>query len=371
MKKFLKNMLLMLIFSTLIGVVFGLTFDYLQEKPVEVPAKELQERQVQEEIIRETKIELVEGSVIGIINEIKNSVVSVSNLKSFLGSEPQVVSSGSAVFYKEDESFYYLMTNSHVIHEANLLQISLADGTKVDAQLMGEDVDTDLAVISIEKDQVAEDEAVVLARIGSSDNLVVGEDVLAIGNALGLGQSVTKGIVSALERDIGEGLPRAYKMIQTDAAINPGNSGGGLFNVEGELIGINSEKIGGTVIEGIGFAIPIDSAFQIANTLLDKGYLPTAYLGVSTENINPDILDYYNIPRGVSVVYVEPGSPADRAGIEEKDLILKINGIETPRADQLRGLIRNLSPGDEIDITIFRFDHVVELKAILVDSPRP
>lgn len=374
MKNFLKNLLLILIIATFIGVVFGFTFDYLQDKKPEALVPQ------QEEVIgekepapqqSETKIELVEGSVISIIEEIKNSVVSVSNLRSFLGSEPQVVSSGSGVFYKEDEEHYFLMTNSHVIHEASLLQITLAQGSKVDALLMGEDVDTDLAVLAIKKEDVPEEETISLAKVGHSDKLVVGESVLAVGNALGLGQSVTKGIVSALERDIGSGIQRAYKMIQTDAAINPGNSGGGLFNVAGELVGINSEKMGGTAIEGIGFAIPIDSAFQIANTLLEKGYLPAAYLGISIEDINPDLLDYYNIPRGVSVAYIEPESPAELAGLEEKDLILKINGIETPRSDQLRSLIRSFSPGDEIEITIFRFDHVEELRAVLIDTPRP
>lgn len=374
MKNFLKNLLLILIIATFIGVVFGFTFDYLQDRKPEALVPQ------QEEVIgekepapqqSETKIELVEGSVISIIEEIKNSVVSVSNLRSFLGSEPQVVSSGSGVFYKEDEEHYFLMTNSHVIHEASLLQITLAQGSKVDALLMGEDVDTDLAVLAIKKEDVPEEETISLAKVGHSDKLVVGESVLAVGNALGLGQSVTKGIVSALERDIGSGIQRAYKMIQTDAAINPGNSGGGLFNVAGELVGINSEKMGGTAIEGIGFAIPIDSAFQIANTLLEKGYLPAAYLGISIEDINPDLLDYYNIPRGVSVAYIEPESPAELAGLEEKDLILKINGIETPRSDQLRSLIRSFSPGDEIEITIFRFDHVEELRAVLIDTPRP
>lgn len=375
MKDFLKKVLVIILISTLIGVVFGFTFDYLQAKNRMGYNEHQAQVEVEEEPVkileRETKIELVEGSVIGIIEEIKNSVVSVSNLRSFMGSEPQVVGSGSGVFYKEDESNYYLMTNSHVIHEASLIQITLAQGTKVEGLLMGEDEDTDLAVLSIEKSQVPSEEEVSLAKIGSSDRLVVGEDVLAIGNALGLGQSVTKGIVSALERDSGISSQRAYKMIQTDAAINPGNSGGGLFNISGELIGINSQKIGGEIVEGVGFAIPIDSAYQISNTLLDKGYLPAAYLGVAMEDLNLEWLDYYDIPRGVSVAYVEPGSPADLAGLLENDLILKINDIETSRSDQLRGLIRSYSAGDKIKLTIFRYDHVEELEVILAETPKP
>ncbi|NLY72375.1 MAG: PDZ domain-containing protein [Tissierellia bacterium] len=377
MKQFLKNVLLIILIATLTGVVFGFTFDYLQARNrlddigPEVQIEEPEEAQIEKAYEVETKIELVEGSVIGIIEEIKNSVVSVSNLRSFMGSEPQVVSSGSGVFYKEDESHYYLMTNFHVIDGASLIQITLSNGTKVDGLLMGDDEDTDLAVLSIEKSQIPEEEEISLAKIGSSDRLVVGEDVLAIGNALGLGQSVTKGIVSALERDSGISSQMAYKMIQTDAAINPGNSGGGLFNISGELIGINSQKIGGDVVEGVGFAIPIDSAYEISNILLDKGYLPVAYLGVAMEDINSDILDYYDLPRGVSVAYVEPGSPADLAGLKENDLILKIDDIETPRSDQLRSLIRSYSAGDKVKLTIFRYDHVEELEAVLAETPKP
>lgn len=377
MKQFLKNVLLIILIATLTGVVFGFTFDYLQARNrldgigPEVQIEEPEEAQIEKAYEVETKIELVEGSVIGIIEEIKNSVVSVSNLRSFMGSEPQVVSSGSGVFYKEDESHYYLMTNFHVIDGASLIQITLSHGTKVDGLLMGDDEDTDLAVLSIEKSQIPEEEEISLAKIGSSDRLVVGEDVLAIGNALGLGQSVTKGIVSALERDSGISSQMAYKMIQTDAAINPGNSGGGLFNISGELIGINSQKIGGDVVEGVGFAIPIDSAYEISNILLDKGYLPVAYLGVAMEDINSDILDYYDLPRGVSVAYVEPGSPADLAGLKENDLILKIDDIETPRSDQLRSLIRSYSAGDKVKLTIFRYDHVEELEAVLAETPKP
>lgn len=375
MKKFLKNTLLVLLISTLIGVIFAFTFDYLQERSPQV----VEEPKVEQDLPGkpsgpsdgEVKIELVEGSIVSIVKEVKKSVVTVSNLRNFLGSEPQVVGSGSGVFYKEDDTHYFLMTNSHVINSADFLQITLSKGTKVDGELVGEDVDTDLAVLRIEKETIPNSEEVILAKVGDSDSLVEGETVLAVGNALGLGQSVTKGIISALERDISAGSQRAYKMIQTDAAINPGNSGGGLFNISGELIGINSEKIGGTIVEGIGFAIPINSAYQIATTLKEKGYLPAAYLGVSMEDVNPDILDYYNIPRGVSIAYVEPGSPADIAGLMEKDLILKINGIETSRSDQLRGLIRSFSPGDEIIITIFRYDHVEELEAVLIDTPRP
>ena len=377
MKQFLKNVLLIILIATLTGVVFGFTFDYLQARNrlddigPEVQIEEPEEAQIEKAYEVETKIELVEGSVIGIIEEIKNSVVSVSNLRSFMGSEPQVVSSGSGVFYKEDESHYYLMTNFHVIDGASLIQITLSNGTKVDGLLMGDDEDTDLAVLSIEKSQIPEEEEISLAKTGSSDRLVVGEDVLAIGNALGLGQSVTKGIVSALERDSGISSQMAYKMIQTDAAINPGNSGGGLFNISGELIGINSQKIGGDVVEGVGFAIPIDSAYEISNILLDKGYLPVAYLGVAMEDINSDILDYYDLPRGVSVAYVEPGSPADLAGLKENDLILKIDDIETPRSDQLRSLIRSYSAGDKVKLTIFRYDHVEELEAVLAETPKP
>lgn len=371
MKKFLKNALLVLLISTLIGLVFAFTFDFLQAKEPQISEEIKTEEEVKEDPQYERKTELVEGSIIDIVKEVKSSVISVSNLKSFLGGEPQVVGSGSGVFYKESDSHYFIMTNSHVIHSADFLQITLENGEKVDTELVGDDVDTDLAVLSMDKSLVPEGVEITLAKIGDSDKLVEGETVLALGNALGLGQSVTKGIISALERDISSGSQRAYKMIQTDAAINPGNSGGGLFNISGELIGINSEKIGGAAVEGVGFAIPIRSAYEIASVLQEKGYLPAAYLGIGMEDVDLDMLDYYNIPRGVSIAYVEPGSPADKAGIQEKDLILKVNGIETPRTDQLRGLIRSYSPGDKIRITIFRYDHIEELEAILAETPRP
>ncbi|NLY36300.1 MAG: PDZ domain-containing protein [Tissierellia bacterium] len=372
MKTFLRNFLLVLLVSTLVGVVFAFTFDYLQERPTQTLAEPLeQEVNASASSENEVKVELIEGSIVNIVKEVKNSVVTVSNLKNFPGSEPQVVGSGSGVFYYEDDTHYFILTNSHVINSADYVQITLNKESKVDAKLVGEDVDTDLAVLSLDKAGIPDSEKITLAKVGDSDTLVEGETVLAVGNALGLGQSVTKGIISALERDISSGSQKAYKMIQTDAAINPGNSGGGLFNISGELIGINSEKIGGTIVESMGFAIPINSAYQIASVLKEKGYLPAAYLGVRMEDVNPDILDYYNIPRGVSIAYVEPGSPAEKAGLLANDLILKVNGTETPRSDQLRGLIRSFSPGDKITITIFRYDHVEELEAVLIDTPRP
>lgn len=376
MRKFLQTLIVAVLLASLTGVVFALVFDHLQgrnagpetNQNLEVARGEEEEKQVEPEA-QTVKVELKEGSIVSVVSEVKNSVVSVLRYKDFLGAEPQVSGSGSGVFYKEDQDNYYLITNAHVVKEADQLQIQLADESKVKAELAGSDADTDLAVLKIKKSEVENKKQIKLAEIGDSDKLVMGESVFAVGNALGLGQSVTKGIVSAVGREIGNESHKSYKLIQTDAAINPGNSGGALFNIEGKLIGINSQKIAGTRIEGVGFAIPINAAYEISTVLLEKGSLPMPYIGVVLEDMNLDALDYYNIPRGVFVNQVVDGSPAQKAGLQAKDLILKINGEETLRSQTLRSILRTYEPGQTVKLTIFRTDHIEEIDVVLAEKP--
>ncbi len=374
MRTFLRNLILAILLASLAGVVFALVFDHLQNRRIEDQSTSHQELAAEQEKPKETatqevKVELQEGSIVSVVNEVKNSVVSVQRFNQFMGGEPQVSGSGSGVFYKEDDEYYYLMTNAHVIERADLIQIQLPDQDKINADRVGSDTDTDLAVLRVKKSDIDNPSQIRLAQIGNSDQLVIGETVFAVGNALGLGQSVTKGIVSAVGRDDLQSAQRSYKLIQTDAAINPGNSGGALFNVEGKLIGINSQKIGGTRIDGVGFAIPINAAFEISTALLEKGFLPTPYLGVVLEDMNLEALDYYNIPRGVFVQQIVEGGPAHQAGVQAKDLILKINDQETLRSDQLRGILRTFKTGDTVTLTIFRTDHIEEIEVILAEKP--
>ena len=240
------------------------------------------------------------------------------------------------------------------------------------AVVLGESADTDLAVISVSKDSLSEDtlNAIRVVSIGSSDALKIGEQVVAIGNALGYGQSVSTGIVSAKNRVLtsydGSTEGTANGLIQTDAAINPGNSGGALLNMRGELIGINSAKYADTEVEGMGYAIPIDEALPILTALIDGEPVPaaaeaevpsagnSAVLGITAASVSPDYSNYYDIPTGVYVKEVTAGSAAENAGIEAGDIITAIDDVKVSSVDELVSLLAKYKPGDTIKVTLSR-----------------
>jgi Do/DeqQ family serine protease len=264
------------------------------------------------------------------------------------GGQREVASAGSGVIVDADNG--YILTNHHVVDQADQIQISTIDGEVFDAEVVGSDAATDIAVIKVDAKGLTE------MPIGDSERVRVGDFVLAIGNPFGLGHTVTSGIVSALGRS---GISRdGYEdFIQTDASINPGNSGGALVNLRGELVGINSaiiSRTGGNV--GIGFAVPTEIASSIMRQILDFGEVRRGLLGVSIADINPEVAEALNSPvsSGALITRVEPGSAAEEAGLEVDDIIVGVNDKKIAGAAELRNTIGLMRSGDKVQIEYYR-----------------
>lgn len=262
---------------------------------------------------------------------------------------------GSGVIFNISQDAIYILTNNHVVADATEVTVGITDTLTLKAQLVGVDSDTDLAVVKVMKSQVPADELTKVkpAVLGNSDAVKVGETAIAIGNPLGYSRTVTAGIISALDRRVDESLNR-LSLIQTDAAINPGNSGGALVNAAGEVIGINTIKIADTKVEGIGFAIPINSAKPVIDQLLTKGYVSRPYLGIAGRNIDEDMSKLYELPIGVIVMDVVKGSAAEGAGIQKGDVLISFESQQITSMEQLIGLIGNHKVGDRVTVKLVR-----------------
>lgn len=249
----------------------------------------------------------------------------------------------------------YILTNGHVVEDADVIKVKLSDGREFDGEVRGLDPKLDLALIKIEAG-----EGLPVAELGDSDSLKVGEWVMAIGNPFGLEQTVTVGIVSAKGRVIGAGPYDNF--IQTDASINPGNSGGPLFNVRGEVIGINTAIIAGG--QGIGFAIPVNMAKQIIPQLRDDGHVTRGYLGVTVQPLTEELAESFGMdePKGALVNEVIKGSPAEEAGLKRGDIILSFNGQEVNELNDLPRIVANTPVDEKVKVKIFRKGKVREVK---------
>ena len=271
---------------------------------------------------------------------------------------------GSGVIFKSDG---YIVTNNHVIENAKELVVSLSDGRTFSGKIIGADSLTDIAVIKIDADNVP------AATFGDSDSVVVGEPAIAIGNPLGLEfqGSVTVGVISALNRTL-EISDRRIKLLQTDAAINPGNSGGALVNADGMVIGINSAKIGASVVEGMGFSIPINTVQNVINELMDKGYVARPFLGVTAFDKQTALRYGYqlNIDKGVYIFRVSLDAAAGKAGLERGDIILSLDGKETNSVSELRNIIADHKVGDTIKIRYIRDKKEQTVDVVLEEMPR-
>ncbi|KMK77942.1 S1C family serine protease [Alkalihalobacillus pseudalcaliphilus] len=308
----------------------------------------------------------IETDITNIVDEVSDAVVGVVNIQQagFLGMPGE--GTGSGVVYKIADDHAFIVTNQHVINGASAIEVSLADGSRIEAELVGEDVLTDLAVLRIDSDEVQ-----TVAEFGDSNTLRVGEPAIAIGNPLGLefASSVTSGIISGTERSIpidtnGDGeIDWHAEVLQTDAAINPGNSGGALLNMEGQVIGINSMKIAQSSVEGIGFAIPTAIALPIIDDLERFSEVRRPQLGVGIISLN-QIQSYHwqetlNLPNdvrgGVVVTSVASMSAAEQANMQEYDVIVDINGTEMNDSHDLRKfLYTEADIGDEVEVTFYR-----------------
>ena len=269
--------------------------------------------------------------------------------------------SGSGIIVAENNDELLIVTNNHVVEGAQELKVSFIDGTTATARIKGLDSDMDLAVISVSLADLSQEtrNSIAIARLGDSDSLKLGMPVIAIGNALGYGQSVTGGYISALNREVVMEDGTKGTFIQTDAAINSGNSGGALLTVTGEVIGINSSKIKGSGVEGMGYAIPISSASPIIADLMERrtdvvDESEMGYLGVTMQNVIEQVNQMYGIPYGVFIVEVEEDSPAQQAGIRKGDVIVKFDGRKISSNDDMKDTMQHYKAGETVKITVMR-----------------
>ncbi len=274
----------------------------------------------------------------------------------------EATASGSGIIVGENDSELLIATNYHVVEGADSLEVIFADDTAIEAVVKGTDSTMDLAVVAVMLDDISSDtkDAIKIATLGDSDSLKLGEPAIAIGNALGYGQSVTTGVISAVNREVEmtEGTPHTF--IQTDAAINPGNSGGALLNLSGEVIGINSNKIGGNTVEGMGYAIPISLAQPIIDKLMNERTLikvsseERGYIGISGVSVTSDVSEYYGIPVGVYVAEITDGGGAEDAGIKKGDVITEFDGEEITSMDDLQTRLQYYAAGTTVTVKVMR-----------------
>lgn len=261
---------------------------------------------------------------------------------------------GSGVIFKIDAQQAYILTNNHVIENAEELVVEVKKDTYANASVVGRDKSTDIAILKVALKDLPADVAKALkpAVFGNSDNIRVGETAIAIGNPLGYNNSVTVGVISALDRELK--AQNSLKLIQTDAAINPGNSGGALVNGQGEVIGINSIKISNEEVEGIGFAIPINAIKPLIEEILSKGYISRPYLGIYGADISKEAADLYEVPVGVMVRNVVEGSGAAKGGLKPGDIIISINDTRINAMTDLSTVLSKLKVGDTVKVKVVR-----------------
>lgn len=315
-----------------------------------------------------TNVTYVESDVSDVVEKVMPAMVSIVNnfteTANVFGQQytQEEAASGSGIIVGKTDDELLIVSNNHVVESADTLTVTFIDGSEAQAQVKGLDSDMDLAVIAVSLNDLSDDtkNAITVATLGSSDDLKLGEPVIAIGNALGYGQSVTNGIVSALNREITLENGFTGTFIQTNAAINPGNSGGALLNMNGEVIGINSNKIGGTTVEGMGYAIPITSASPIIADLMERQTRTkvaedeVGYIGISLQEVTSQISQMYNMPEGIYVVSVEEGSAAANAGIMKGDIITKFDGSSISSYSDLQKTLQYYAAGDSATITVQR-----------------
>ena len=311
-----------------------------------------------------TSTSTVTSDVSDIVENTLPSIVSITNMsvqevQNFFGgiSQQESESAGSGIIISQNDSELLVVTNNHVVEGSDTLTVTFNDGNSVEAQIKGTDSARDLAVVAVPLDKISDDtmNAIKVATLGDSDSLKVGEPAIAIGKALGYGQSVTTGIVSATGRTI-DGFDGEY--IQTDAAINPGNSGGALLNANGEVIGINSAKINSSAVEGMGFAIPISDASDVIQNLMNKETRSKVsdeergYLGIKGYDVSEEGAQMYNMPTGVYVKEVMSGGGAEKAGLTKGSIITGFEGSSISGMSSLQEQLQYYKAGEEVTLTV-------------------
>ena len=327
--------------------------------------------QPQKEKVVERAVVTSANDVSGIAEDAMPSVVAItgtSEYEMFSWWGPaqtyEAQSSGSGIIIGEDDDEYMIVTNNHVVENTKELVITFVDETTANAEVKGRDSEKDVAVISVKKSDLEKgtENNIRIAKVGDSEKVKVGQGVVAIGNALGYGQSVTVGVVSALDREVVAETETIKHLIQTDAAINPGNSGGALLNMNGEVIGINAAKYASTEVEGVGYAIPISNVKDLIENFSKNEIREEVaedeqgYLGIQGQNIDSDMASIYDIPKGVYVYKIVEGVPAAESELREKDIITKVDGQSVEGMEELRSLLEHYRGGETVTLTIYRLE---------------
>lgn len=317
---------------------------------------------------------VVTSDVSSVVENVMPSIVSITNMsvqevQNFFGgtSKQESESAGTGIIISQNDSELLVVTNNHVVAGSNTLTVTFADGNSVEANIKGTDSEYDVAVVAVPLDSISEDtkKAISVATLGDSTELKVGEPAIAIGNALGYGQSVTTGVISALNRSVsetnettGETTESSEKLIQTDAAINPGNSGGALVNASGEVVGINSSKLVGDSVEGVGYAIPISDVSDLIENLMNQetktkvAEADQGAIGIKGMSVSTEYSQQLNMPEGVYVSEVTKGGGAEKAGMTRGCIITGINGTTVSSMDDLQEQLQYYAKGDEVELTI-------------------
>ena len=383
--KFMKSLALCIVLALVFGVVAGAAFQVTGYIGSKVTTSEASSDQV---ITDSSEVEkalenagqtttTTSGDSVSTVYDVSAvaeaampSLVSITNMgeqeiQSFFGTYTQASeSSGTGIIVGKNDDELLIATNNHVVEGSEQLNVCFIDNEIVSALVKGTDATNDLAVIAVSLSDIPEDtlNKISIAQLGDSENLKIGEPVIAIGNALGYGQSVTTGVISALDREVTiENMTSS--LIQTDAAINPGNSGGALLNMQGQVIGINSAKLASSQVEGMGYAIPISTAEPIIDDLMNRKTRTTVdedkrgYLGISGVDVTSDISKQMGIPTGAYVAAVVDGSAADKAGLKKGDVITKFDGSGVSSMTSLKELMSYYEAGETVDITFKRADN--------------
>ncbi len=326
------------------------------------------------------------GSVSDVVKEAMPSVVAITNMVkyqqngysifgNYSSQEYEAPASGSGVIIGKTDTELLIATNNHVVADSSSLSVTFCDDQSVDAQIKGTDASADLAVVAVKLSDIQSStlDAIKVITIGSSDDIQVGDQVVAIGNALGYGQSVTTGIISAKDRDVETSSGTESGLLQTDAAINPGNSGGALLNMKGELIGINVAKYSSQDVEGMGYSIPSSKAQSILDSLSSlttRDEVPEnerGYLGVQVKNIDKTTSQSFDMPQGVFIYKFTEGSSAENSGLQEKDIITKLDGQGVTDYDDLKTLLAKYRAGESVKVTVQRQDGSGKYQEVEVD----
>lgn len=376
-RKLLKFTAIALVFGLVSGTVFaGVNYFWtgiLEPKSrTEAPLYRTQTDHALQQTSVSSAKNITAMDVSGMVETVMPSIVSINNLSeveysSWYGRPItyEVPSCGSGIIVSQDEDYIYIATNNHVIEDAKKLTVQFIDESTADAEVKGTAENKDLAVIAVARTDLSNAtlEQIKVAAIGDSTEVQVGETAVAIGNALGYGQSVTTGVISALDREVtltdsyGEVDMVAQNLIQTDAAINPGNSGGALLNSKGEVIGINSIKYSETGVEGMGYAIPMSVASPIIERLIHREVVEeedAAYFGISGQDISSSVAEAYGMPEGIYIYEIDADSAAEAAGLRKGDIITSFNGSSVSTVLDLEDAMQYCAAGSEVKVVFQR-----------------